>query len=66
MKICVLIPAYNESKRIGNLISKILTLEEIAGIVVVDDGSSDSTYEEAKKGGVVVLRHENRVFLCQG
>ena len=58
MKIGVLIPAYNESKRIGSLISKILTLEKIAEIVVVDDGSSDSTYEEAKKAGATVLRHE--------
>ena len=58
MKIGVLIPAYNESERIGSLVSKILTLEKIAEIVVVDDGSSDSTYEEAKKAGATVLRHE--------
>jgi len=58
MKIGVLIPAYNESKRIGSLISKILTLEKIAEIVVVDDGSSDSTYEEAKKAGATFLIHE--------
>jgi glycosyltransferase involved in cell wall biosynthesis len=58
MKICVLIPAYNESKRIGNSIPKILTLEEITEVIVVDDGSSDSTHEEAKKAGATVLRHE--------
>ncbi len=58
MKICVLIPAYNESKRIGNLVSQILTLKEITEIVVVDDGSFDSTYEEAKKAGATVLKHE--------
>jgi glycosyltransferase involved in cell wall biosynthesis len=58
MKICVLIPAYNESKRIGKLVSQILTLEEITEVVVVDDGSSDSTSREAKKAGATVLRHK--------
>ncbi len=61
MKICVLIPAYNESKRISKLISQILQLEEIAGIIVVDDGSIDSTYEEAKSTGTIVLRHEKNM-----
>ena len=58
MRICVLVPAYNESKRIGRLIPKIRMLKEITEIIVVDDGSADSTYEEAKKAGVIVLRHE--------
>ena len=58
MKICVLIPAYNESERIGELILQILALKGITGIIVVDDGSIDSTADEARKAGAVVLKHE--------
>ena len=58
MRICILVPAYNESERIGRLISKIRTLKEVAEVIVVDDGSSDSTCEEAKKVGAIVLKHE--------
>lgn len=57
MKICVLIPAYNEGERIEGVVSKILKLEEVSEVVVVDDGSADSTSEKAKKGGAIVLRH---------
>ncbi|HIE43838.1 MAG TPA: glycosyltransferase family 2 protein [Candidatus Omnitrophica bacterium] len=61
MKVCVLIPAYNEGGRIGRLVERILTLKEIADVIVVDDGSTDSTYEEAKRVGAIVLKHERNV-----
>lgn len=56
MKIFVVIPAYNESKRIGKVLSdlKVFNLP----IIVVDDGSKDSTLEEAKKHQVTVLKHK--------
>jgi len=51
----VIIPAYNEGKRIGTVIDK--TKEYAQNIVVVDDGSKDDTVETAKEKGVIVLEH---------
>ncbi|MDD5454682.1 MAG: glycosyltransferase family 2 protein [Candidatus Ratteibacteria bacterium] len=58
MKIYVLIPAYNESGRIGRLVSQIQKLDSVSKIIVIDDGSNDSTREEAERAGAVVLKHE--------
>lgn len=55
MKIMALMPAYNESATIGDVISKLQG--EIDELVVVDDGSSDNTPEIAKNNGATVLRH---------
>jgi len=56
-KAFAIIPAYNEEKNVREVV---LRLKKIPGIepVVVDDGSTDSTAEVAKKLGVVVIRHE--------
>lgn len=56
MKICVLIPSYNESKAISSLVKRIKA--EGLDIVVVDDGSIDSTAEAAELAGACVLRNE--------
>ncbi len=53
MKTCLLLPAYNESKTIGQIIQE--TSEFISEIVVIDDGSSDETAEIASASGVVCL-----------
>jgi len=53
----VVIPAYNEEKNIGRVISGLFN-HGFKNIIVVDDGSSDKTYETAKGSGVYVLRHE--------
>ncbi len=53
---CVLIPAYNEAGRIGAVVRRVL--EFLPDVVVVDDGSTDATAEEAREAGAVVLRHE--------
>jgi glycosyltransferase involved in cell wall biosynthesis len=50
-----IIPAYNEGKRIGQVISR--TRKIVKNVVVVDDGSSDSTSAIAKKSGAIVLVH---------
>ncbi len=55
MRIIAVIPAYNEEKRIGETITKIQPL--VDGIVVVDDGSTDATFDAAKRTGATVLRH---------
>ncbi len=41
-----IIPAYNEEGRVGKVMSEALKVPEIDRIVVVDDGSSDRTWEE--------------------
>lgn len=53
MKVCLLLPAYNESKTIGQIIQE--SSEFISEIVVIDDGSSDETAEIATAAGVVCL-----------
>ena len=55
MKTFVIIPGYNEEKRIVSVIKE--TKKYNKNIVVVDDGSKDKTYDAAKKTGVTVLKH---------
>jgi len=59
MKICLLLPAYNEANAIGDIISKSRVF--IESIVVVDDGSSDKTARIAENLSVVVLKHKSNL-----
>lgn len=54
--IVAVVPAYNEEKNIGPVISGLFN--HVDKIVVVDDGSTDNTSLEAGKSGALVLRHE--------
>ena len=56
MKISVVVPAFNEEKNIGNTIQG-LKQEGYKNIIVIDDGSTDNTYEIAKSQKVIVLKH---------
>ena len=61
-KVCVVIPAYNEAKVIKEVVRKAKKVFAKASdyaidIVVVNDGSSDNTSEEARKGGAIVIDH---------
>ena len=51
--IWVIIPAFNEEKSIGLVLSDLP--REVDEIVVIDNGSTDETAAEAKKGGATVL-----------
>ncbi|MEI6808999.1 MAG: glycosyltransferase family 2 protein [bacterium] len=53
---CVIIPAYKEAKHICDVVQNVL--KHVKTIVVIDDGSPDSTADEAQKAGAIVLRHE--------
>ncbi len=53
----VIVPAYNEEKKIGRVISGLFS-QGLKNIVVVDDGSGDNTVSEAQSAGAVVLKHE--------
>ncbi|MBU3958482.1 MAG: glycosyltransferase family 2 protein [Candidatus Omnitrophica bacterium] len=56
MKICVIIPTYNEAKVIGGLIRQIR--QQDLEVLVVDDGSVDNTPEIARENGATVLRNQ--------
>jgi len=51
-----ILAAYNEEKQIKNTINS-LKENGYFNIVVIDDGSSDNTYDIAEKQGVHVLKH---------
>jgi len=64
MKLIIIIPAYNEEKTVGSVISEIpkgiLRISE-KEIIVIDDGSTDNTAKVAKEAGAEVISHpENR------
>jgi len=56
MKICVIIPVYNEADHIGQLVADVK--KQLSDVVVVDDGSRDGSAESARPAGAVVLTHE--------
>jgi len=61
-KIYILIPAYNEATVIAGVIKEVQTAG-YHNIIVIDDGSTDETYQKAgKETGVIALKH----FLNRG
>jgi len=52
-----IVPAFNEEGRIGKTLTKLLDINEVNEICVIDDGSTDATLEVAKKYPVTVLSH---------
>ena len=59
MKLCVLIPSFNEEKTIGGLVKSVLG--EGHHVLVIDDGSSDATATIAKENGAEVLVNEKNM-----
>jgi|TARA_B110000046_G_scaffold11020_1_gene10968 glycosyltransferase involved in cell wall biosynthesis len=57
----VIIPAFNEQNAIGQVIKEI-PKDWVTEIIVVDNGSSDHTFETAQKLGVVALRESRRGY----
>jgi len=71
MKINIIIPAYNEGERIYDVLNQIqnslnfkpflpakaLAKQVSFKLIVVDDGSSDNTFDQAARAGVKVLKH---------
>ena len=55
-RVSIVIPAYNEREVIGVVLKELLETGYYE-IIVVDDGSTDGTAEEARRYGVTVLHH---------
>lgn len=61
MKLSVIVPAQNESATIGVLLERVLAVDVPKEVIVVDDGSSDSTpaiVEGFADRGVKLIRHD--------
>lgn len=60
VRVCALVPAYNEAARVGTTVDALKSRREIAQVFVVDDGSSDDTAAQARAAGAdVVLTQPN-------
>ena len=59
MKGCAIIPSFNESKIIYDLVKRIKMLN--LSVVVVDDGSRDKTADLARKAGAEVISHSKNL-----
>ncbi len=56
-ELCAVIPAYNAARHLPEVIDRVARHVPRARIVVVDDGSSDTTREVAGRAGVTVAVH---------
>lgn len=51
----IIVPAWNEDRNVGNTVREILAADPSYDIVVVDDGSTDTTADVARSAGAQVL-----------
>ena len=52
----VFLPAWNEERTVGAVVAQIRLIHPDFDVLVVDDGSSDSTHEFARNAGAFVIR----------
>ena len=57
-KVSVIIPAYNEEDTVAKVVEVVKKASFVDEIIVVNDGSSDNTIEEAENAGAIVISHE--------
>jgi glycosyltransferase involved in cell wall biosynthesis len=60
-KVSIVLPAYNEEQSIGKTIREIKELYPDIEILVVDDGSTDNTAQEATSAGAHVMSHPHNI-----
>jgi glycosyltransferase involved in cell wall biosynthesis len=58
-RLSIIVPAYNEEAGIGSTLEDLAQQFPRAEIIVVDDGSTDSTSHVAARPGVQVIRHQS-------
>lgn len=54
-RVLVIVPAWNEEENVGHTVAEIIGADERYDVIVVDDGSTDSTAAVAKAAGATVL-----------
>ena len=54
-RVIIVIPAYNEAGRVGEVVRDVRSALPIADVLVVDDGSADQTAAEAAEAGAITL-----------
>lgn len=61
LKVCVIMPAYNEASVIGDVITNVIKVFKKSPysitVVVINDASKDNTDIVAKKNGAIVINH---------
>jgi glycosyltransferase involved in cell wall biosynthesis len=60
-EVTILLPAYNEEQSVGQTIREIKQLHPQFEILVIDDGSTDNTRQEAIDAGANVMRHPHNI-----
>lgn len=60
-EVLIVIPAYNEEKKIDLLLKKISNLFPLRNVLVVDDGSTDDTPSIAKNARVNLISHHTNM-----
>lgn len=59
--VSIIIPAYQEQDIIGEIVNRIIQVMSDSGmtyeVIVVNDGSSDRTKDEAEKAGALIISH---------
>ena len=56
-RLLAVIPAFNEQGAIRRVVASVREILPEADVLVIDDGSSDRTMEEAEAAGALVVRH---------
>jgi glycosyltransferase involved in cell wall biosynthesis len=56
-KLLAVVPAYNEAATVGRVVREIQATAPDVDILVIDDGSTDDTVEQARAAGARALRH---------
>jgi len=57
MKILIIIPAYNESARIAEVVRRVRGMYPDYDVAVVNDGSRDDTAQISREAGALVISH---------
>lgn len=61
MNVVAVVPAHNESGRVGSTVTALRGIPGVEAVVVVDDGSTDATADEATRAGARVVRLGRRM-----